>query len=55
MADNKIQMPGMFGGLMRHDEEYKSKFMISPTAVIVFVVAIIVLVFALRIFLPVSG
>jgi preprotein translocase subunit Sec61beta len=50
MADNKIHMPGVFGGPTRYDEEYQSKFMISPTQVIVFIVAIIVLVIALKIF-----
>ena len=55
MADNKIQMPGAFGGLMRYDEEYNSKFMISPKAVIVFLVAIIAFVVALKIFWPAVG
>lgn len=50
MADNKIQMPGVFGGLMRYDEEYESKFKISPVHVIVYVVALILFVWALKIF-----
>jgi preprotein translocase subunit Sec61beta len=53
--DNKIQMPGVFGGLMRYDDEYKSKFMMSPSTVIAFIVAIIVLVLVLKIFFPISG
>lgn len=53
MADNKIQMPGVFGGLMRYDDEYKSKFMFNPSAVIGFVVAIIVLVVALKLIWPI--
>jgi len=52
MADNKIHMPGVFGGLMRYDEEYASKFMLTPTQVIVFIVAIMVFVLALKIFFP---
>lgn len=52
MADNKIQMPGAFGGLMRYDEEYKSRFMISPNQIIGFVVAIAVLVILLKVFFP---
>lgn len=52
MADNKINMPGAFGGLMRYDEEYKSRFMITPGQVIGFIVAIIVIVLALKIFWP---
>ena len=41
MADNKISMPAGFGGLMRFDEEYKSKIMLQPVHVIVFVVAVV--------------
>jgi preprotein translocase subunit Sec61beta len=55
MADSKIQMPGSFGGLMRYDEEYKSKFMLSPAVVIGFIIGIIVLVIALKIFWPISA
>ena len=53
MADNSIQMPGMFGGLMRYDEEYGSRFMLSPVAVVAFIIALIVFVVALKIFWPV--
>lgn len=52
MADNKISMPGAFGGLMRYDEEYKSRFMISPHQVIIFVILLILFVLALKIFWP---
>ena len=55
MADNKINIPGGMGGLMRYDEEYTSRFMISPMHVIGFIVGIIILVIALNIFWPVSG
>lgn len=54
MADNKIQMPGVFGGLMRYDSEYKSRFMLSPKAVVTFLVLLIVFVFVLKIFFPVG-
>jgi len=50
MSDNKINMPGAFGGLMRYDEEYDSKFMLSPTQVIGFVVVVILFVIALKVF-----
>jgi len=52
---NKMQMPGAFGGLMRYDEEFKSRFMITPTHVIGFVIGIIVLVVGLKLFLPISA
>jgi preprotein translocase subunit Sec61beta len=54
-SDNKISMPGAFGGLVRYDEEYESKFKVSPAAVIGFVIGIIVFVLFLKIFLPVGG
>jgi len=51
MADNKVQMPAGFGGLMRFSEEYESKFNLKPTAVIIFIILIIVFRVALGIFL----
>ena len=53
-SDNKISMPGAFGGLMRYDEEYESKFKITPKQVIGFLIAIILLVLILKLFLPVG-
>jgi preprotein translocase subunit Sec61beta len=53
MAD-KISMPGVFGGLMRYDEEYTSKFMIKPSHVIGFVVLIMLFVLGLKIFFPIG-
>lgn len=49
MADNKISMPGSFGGLMRYDEEYQSRFMLTPWQVIGFVVLVVLFVFSLKI------
>ena len=51
--DSKIRMPGSFGGLMRYDEEYGSRFMLTPYHVIGFIVCVILLVIALKIFMPV--
>jgi len=51
----KMQMPGVFGGLMRYDDEYKSKFMLSPVSIVAFAIAIIVFVLILKIFFPFSG
>ena len=42
MADNRIQMPAGFGGLMRFDEEYQSKLSLKPDHVIIFIMLIIV-------------
>jgi len=54
MAQNKMQMPGVFGGLMRYDDEYNSRFVVTPTQVIGFVIAVIILVLLLKIFFPLS-
>lgn len=53
-GDNKIHMPGSFGGLMRYDDDYQSKFMLNPSAVIGFIIAIIIIAVALKIFWPVA-
>jgi len=50
MAQNQIGMPGAFGGLMRYDEEYKSRIMITPTQVLGLVVGIVVFVLVLKAF-----
>ena len=54
MADNKLNIPGGMGGLMRYDEEYESKFMLSQMHVIVFIILVILFVLALNAFWPVS-
>jgi len=55
MAKDNINMPAGFGGLMRYNEEYKSKFMFKPSNVIVFIILIIIFVAVLKIFFPVAG
>ncbi|GBE20536.1 MAG TPA: preprotein translocase subunit Sec61beta [Candidatus Pacearchaeota archaeon] len=39
--DNKVNLPGGFGGLTRFSEEYESKINLKPTHVIVFIILII--------------
>ncbi|MBU0906926.1 MAG: preprotein translocase subunit Sec61beta [Nanoarchaeota archaeon] len=53
-SDNRVHMPGVFGGLMRYDEEFQSRFMVTPTQVVVFIVAIIVFVLALKFLFPIG-
>ncbi|MAG61294.1 hypothetical protein CMI43_00520 [Candidatus Pacearchaeota archaeon] len=53
MAEQQMQMPSSFGGLMRYNEEYKSPFKLSPAQVIVFIIAIIGFVAAMKIFWPI--
>jgi len=55
MADNKISLPGAFGGLMRYDEEYESKIKISPLHVMAFIIVIVLFVIALKLFWPIAG
>ena len=50
---NQIQMPGMFGGLMRYNEEFHSKFTFSPKVVVAFVAAVVVFVIVLKVFWPI--
>lgn len=48
MADSKINMPSGFGGLMRYEDEYDSKFNLKPMHVVLFIILII----GLRVALP---
>jgi len=54
MAQESIQMPGAFGGLMRYNEEYKSKFMLKPSHVVMFIIFILVFVGVMKIFFPLA-
>ncbi|MCX6749016.1 MAG: preprotein translocase subunit Sec61beta [Candidatus Pacearchaeota archaeon] len=42
-----MSMPSGFGGLLRYDEEYESKFMLKPVHVLVFVALVVVFRLAL--------
>ncbi len=55
MAQNKINVPAGFGGLVRYGEEYESKFKLKPEHVIIFIVLVIIFVTVLKIFLPVPA
>ena len=46
--DNKINLPGGFGGLMRYSDEYASAINLKPTHVVAFIIFII----GLRVILP---
>jgi preprotein translocase subunit Sec61beta len=48
--DNKIRMPSGQGGLTRYFDEFSSKIEISPSAVIVLSIAIMLIVIALHYF-----
>lgn len=51
---NQIQMPGMFGGIMRYDSEYSSKFMLSPKIVVAFLIGVIAFIVVLKVFWPIT-
>ena len=48
---NKINLPGGFGGLTSFSEEYKSLINLKPTHVIIFIVLIILFRILLGVFL----
>ncbi|MEK6928276.1 MAG: preprotein translocase subunit Sec61beta [Nanoarchaeota archaeon] len=51
MASNEgVSMPGPFGGLVRYDEEFESKFKLSPVHVLVFAALIALFAVGLKIF-----
>lgn len=52
--DNKMQMPGAFGGLMRYDSEYTSKIVLTPTQVMVAIASVIAFVLLLKVFFPIA-
>lgn len=54
MSNNMLSMPSGMGGLMRYNEEYKSRFMLSPTHVVLLMILIAVFVFVLKIFFPIQ-
>ena len=41
MADDRVNLPAGFGGLVRFNEEYSSYFNVKPIHVIIFVALII--------------
>lgn len=55
MADSGLRIPSAGGGIVRYDSEYKSRFMISPAAVIGFVIGVLVCVFVIKVFFPVGA
>jgi preprotein translocase subunit Sec61beta len=41
-SDGGILMPSGSGGLMRYNEEYKSKFMLSPNHVVILILVVVI-------------
>jgi preprotein translocase subunit Sec61beta len=51
MADNQINLPSGYGGLVRFKEEYSSLFNLKPTHVIVFIILLIAFRIGLGLFI----
>jgi len=52
MADTSL--PSGYGGLMRFNAEYPSKFMISPKGVIGFIIGVVAFVLLLKVVFPIG-
>ena len=50
MADNKISLPSSGGGLTRFNEDSDTKIHLSPGAVVIFCIAIIIIIALLHYF-----
>jgi len=55
MAGSTIQAPSGMAGLVRYGEEYGSKFTLTPSHVIGFVILVVLFVIALKIFFPITA
>ncbi len=49
MADNKIRMPSSMAGITTYSEEYKSRFMLTPQHVLIFIAIVTCFVIALNV------
>jgi preprotein translocase subunit Sec61beta len=54
MTNSGILMPSGGGGLMRYNEEYKSRLMLKPAHVVTIIIAIVVFVYALKLIYPIA-
>jgi len=50
---NNIFMPSSGGGLMRYNDEYKSKIQLKPSQIILFIIGIVAFVAILKLFFPI--
>ena len=53
MAKQGISMPSGMGGLTRFNEEYNSRFKITPAQVVGLIIGVVVFVAVLKIFFPI--
>jgi hypothetical protein len=49
MADNRIRMPSGMAGITTYTDEYKSRFMLAPAHVLIFVGVVVLFVALLHI------
>lgn len=50
----QLSMPAGFGGLMRYNEEYESKYKLEPMHVIALIIIVIAFVVMLNLFWPIA-
>ncbi|HME87347.1 MAG TPA: preprotein translocase subunit Sec61beta [Candidatus Nanoarchaeia archaeon] len=50
MANNNIQLPSSGGGIMRYNDEVKSKIMLKPQHVMVLIAVVLILELILHIY-----
>lgn len=55
MANQGLSMPSSGGGLMRYNDEYKSRFNIKPSHVILFIIVVIAFTIILKIVAPITS
>jgi len=48
MANQGISMPTGFGGLVRFNEEYNSKFKFGPGTVVAMIIGVLIIVIGLK-------
>jgi len=50
MAGSGLLMPSGSGGLMRYNEEYRSKWALSPNQIVIFIILTVVVMALLKLF-----
>jgi preprotein translocase subunit Sec61beta len=47
--DNRVRLPSSMAGITTYTDEYTSKFMLSPVAVMIFIALVVVFVIMLHV------
>ena len=49
MAQNKLNIPSSFGGIVRYSEEYESRLKLKPEQVVLLIILVVIFVLGLKI------